>query len=332
MTMQKYFKDKTVLVTGAAGFLGSHLVERLLELGAKVIGVDNFLTGRKQNLAAFEENTSFTFIEADATQPPTEYLPDVTIDAVLHFASPASPPAYQRMPVETYLINSIGTHNLAQYLLDKNPEARLLFASTSEVYGDPQVHPQPESYWGNVNPNGVRACYDESKRMGETICGVHFRDFSLDTRLVRIFNTYGPRMNPEDGRVIPNFVMQALRGEKITIYGEGTQTRSYCYVTDLVEGILTFLSKDNLAGETINIGNPDEYTVKQTADIINQQVSQVQQREKLEFIHLPLPKDDPTQRQPDITKAKKLLEWQPSVSFEEGLKKTIAYFNSEVSI
>lgn len=322
--MDNYLSDKTVLLTGAAGFLGSHLVDSLLESDAKVIGVDNLITGRVTNLDQALKNSNFTFIEANASQTPHDYLPENTkIDLVLHFASPASPPRYQKFPVETYLVNSMGTHNLLQYLLETNNQARFVYASTSEIYGDPKVHPQTEDYWGNVNPNGVRSCYDESKRLGESICGVHARNFEMDVRIVRIFNTYGPRIDPDDGRVIPNFIKQALADEPLAIYGDGTQTRSYCYVDDLVDVILKYASAEGLIRETINIGNPEEHTVKETAEIVAKVVGI-----KPKYETKPLPKDDPTRRQPDISKAKKLLGWEPKVSFEEGLKRTVESFRN----
>lgn len=332
--MLDYLNGKTILLTGAAGFLGSNLVKRLLPLGATVIGVDNLITGRIENLRDLLDESkvskveNFEFISADVSQPVTNYLgTDKKVDLILHFASPASPPRYQAHPVETYLVNSIGTHYLAEFLKEHNPEGRLLFAGTSEAYGDPQVHPQPETYWGNVNPNGERSCYDESKRMGETVCGVFNRDFGIDTRIVRIFNTYGPNMDPSDGRVIPNFAMQALRNEPLTIYGDGTYTRSYCYVDDLVEYILRFASKEGLNGETINIGNPQEYTIMQTAELVHKAVNP---ESELNIEHKPVPSDDPTRRKPDISKAKELLEYEPQVSFEAGLSKTVEYFKTLV--
>ncbi len=332
--MQKsYFSNKTILVTGAAGFIGSHLSAKLIELGANVIGVDNLITGSQENIEAIISSESaaekFTFVKADVNQPPESYLPENTqLDAVFHLASPASPDRYQENPRLTYLVNSWATHQLLDFLLATNQEARFLFASTSEIYGDPLQHPQTEDYWGNVNPNGVRSCYDEAKRLGETICGVHQRDYGMDVRIVRIFNTYGPRMDIDDGRVVPNFIKHALADEKLPVYGDGSQTRSYCFVDDLVDGLLSMISEDGLSGETVNLGNPDEYTVLQTAEIIKRIASgNFSAEEDLEY-H-PLPKDDPTRRKPDISKAQTLLSWQPSVDFEEGLKKTVEYFKKK---
>ena len=336
---EHYLKNKTVLITGAAGFIGSHLVDKCLELGAIVIGVDNFITGRKINLKHLDENANFYLVEADVSQTSEEYLelaleqlqisrPEAAkIDVLFHLASPASPPAYQKQPIATYLVNSLGTHNLLSFIQSQFPEARFVFASTSEVYGDPEVHPQSESYWGHVNPNGLRSCYDESKRLGETICGTFQRLYQMDIRIARIFNTYGPRMRPDDGRILPNFINQALKKEPLTVYGDGKQSRAYCYVSDLVNGLIDLASIDNLAGETINLGNPDEYTVLQTAllvqKIINSEIA------KCDVVFRDLPLDDPTRRQPDITKAQKLLNWQPKIEFRDGLAKTIEYFKKE---
>lgn len=322
--MENFWTNKKVLVTGAAGFVGSHLSETLLAKGAIVYGVDNLLTGRKENIASFAQNQNFTFIQADVIKKPKEYLPaDVIFDVILHFASPASPPRYQAHPVATYLVNSVGTHNLLQYLKETFSRGRFLFASTSEIYGDPQVHPQTEEYWGNVNPNGIRSCYDEAKRMGETICGVHSRDFKMDVRIVRIFNTYGPRIDPTDGRVIPQFITEALANQPYSIFGDGSQTRSYCYISDLVDGILKLAASENGTGQTINLGNPQEFTVKQTAEEIH---ALIHPDTEFKANFKPLPKDDPTRRKPDISRATELLQWQPTVSLQEGLTKTIEFF------
>ncbi|NCN45140.1 MAG: NAD-dependent dehydratase [Candidatus Pacebacteria bacterium CG10_big_fil_rev_8_21_14_0_10_36_11] len=321
--MTDRFNGKKVLVTGAAGFLGSHLVETILNEGGLVMGVDNFLTGNADNLAEIESE-NFAFVEADVIQPAGNYLQGEVFDYIFHFASPASPPWYQKYPRETYLVNTVATDNLLQYMQATNPLGTFVFAGTSEAYGDPLEHPQRETYWGNVNPNGVRSCYDESKRLGETICGVFNRDFQLDTRIVRIFNTYGPRIGADDGRVIPSFIMSALKNEPMTVFGDGSQTRSYCYVSDLVEGILRLATNPSARGETVNIGNPGEFTVKDTAEIIWRAVYEESSVAKIEFRQLP--GDDPTRRKPDISKAQQLLQWEPQVSFEEGLRKTVAWF------
>lgn len=322
----EYFKDKTIVVTGAAGFLGSHLTDALLAASATVIGVDNLVSGSTNNIRHLEGNQSFSFIQADVITAPPSYLPaDVKVDCILHFASLASPPGYQAKPIETYLVNSLATHNLLQYLKNTNPTGRFLFASTSEVYGDPLEHPQKETYWGNVNPNGKRSCYDEAKRLGETICGVHERDLGMDVRIVRIFNTYGPRMDINDGRVVPNFIKEALAGQKLSVYGDGSQTRSYCYVGDLVKGILMLASGENLKGSTINIGNPGEFTVLDTAKII-WKVIHGDTEPQIEF--QPLPSDDPMKRKPDISLAQQRLGWAPSVDFTDGLQQTVRYFQN----
>jgi len=266
-----WLKEKSVIVTGGAGFIGSHLCERLLNEGAKVTAIDNFITGQPKNIEQLKTNPNFTFIEADVTQAPESYFLNIkTIDLVLHFASPASPPKYQAKPVETYLVNSLATHQLLQYLVKNHPQAKFLFASTSEVYGNPLEHPQKETYWGNVNPNGMRSCYDEAKRLGETICGVHQRDLGMDVRIVRIFNTYGPRIDLDDGRVIPSFVKELKAGGPLTVYGDGSQTRSFCYVDDLVEGILRLATSKDGNGKTVNLGNPGEFTILDAAKVIQE--------------------------------------------------------------
>lgn len=322
--MGSFYQGKHAVVTGAAGFIGSHLVDALLEAGTRVTGIDNFITGRKQNLAHLDDNENFKLITSDVSGNPEDFMsPDA--DLVFHLASPASPPGYQEHPVETYLVNSIGTHNILQYLLLNNQDARFLFASTSEVYGDPKEHPQKESYFGNVNPNGERSMYDEAKRFGEMVCGVHQRSFGLDTRIVRIFNTYGPRMDPKDRRSLVEFIVHTLRSENISIYGNGKQTRSYCYVSDLVAGIMAMMTSEKTKGETVNLGNPHEQTM---LDLIKsvEKVSGL----KAEIKYVPARPDDPLRRQPEISKAKKLLNWEPTISIEEGLARTLAYFKQEV--
>jgi len=318
----QFFQQKKVVVTGGAGFIGSHLTELLIELGASVTVIDNFLTGSRKNI----EHLSCQVIEADVSQPAELYMPaDFVPDMIFHFASPASPPKYQAHPIETYQVNSFGTHHLLQYLHKHNPQARFLFASTSEVYGDPEQHPQQETYWGNVNPNGIRSCYDEAKRLGETICGVHQRDLGMNVRIIRIFNTYGPRMDLEDGRVIPDFIKQGLSGQPFKVFGDGTQTRSYCYVSDLVDGILLMMASDQTNGETVNLGNPGEFSISDTLKVVVDVLASFTTKIP-EVRYLPLPKDDPRRRRPDITKAEQLLHWTPAVSFHDGLKMTIASF------
>lgn len=321
--------QKQVLIAGSAGLIGSHLAEALLAQDYYVVGVDNLITGKKSNLTEFIAHPNFRFVELDVTQNLSELeqsLPE-NFEMVFHLASPASPPWYQKYPRETYLANSVGTDNLLLLLMQNNRAGRFIYASTSEVYGDPQQHPQTESYWGNVNPNGVRSCYDESKRLGETICGVFSRLHAIDTRIARIFNTYGPRLDAADGRIISNFINQAIHGEKLTIYGNGSQTRSYCYVADLVNGLIKLATEPTAKNRTVNLGNPEEMTVAETARSVYRAVHQTTAEPELEF--LPLPSDDPVKRRPDISLANSLLGWQPTTPFSEGIAKTIEWFRSQ---
>ncbi len=303
-----------VLVTGGAGFLGSHLCERLLREGHSVIAMDNLITGSTDNIAHLADHEHFRFVRHDVTN--YIYLQG-PLDAILHFASPASPVDYLELPIQTLKVGSLGTHNALGLALAKG--ARILLASTSEIYGDPLVHPQQESYWGNVNPIGPRGVYDEAKRFSEAMTMAYHRAHGVDTRIVRIFNTYGPRMRLNDGRVVPNFIKQALHGEPLTVYGEGNQTRSFCYVTDLVDGIYRLLMSNEV--DPVNIGNPAELTILQFAERINAIIGN-----KAGIIHKPLPKDDPQQRQPDITRARTILGWEPAVTLDAGLAPTIDYF------
>ena len=308
-----------ILVTGGAGFIGSHLCERLLGEGNEVICIDNFLTGSPDNIAPFLGNQRFQFIQQDVTN--FIYVPG-KLDAILHFASPASPIDYLEKPIQTLKVGSLGTHKVLG--LAKEKKARILLASTSEVYGDPLVHPQKEDYWGNVNPIGPRGVYDEAKRFAEAITMAYQRYHGVTTRIVRIFNTYGPRMRKEDGRVVPNFIAQALRNEDVTVYGDGGQTRSFCYCTDLVEGILRLLWSDY--PNPVNIGNPREMTVLQFAKLIIELTGS-----KSKIVYKELPVDDPKVRQPDITLARKVLnDWQPVVPVEDGLKRTIEFFQGKM--
>lgn len=302
------------LITGAAGFLGSHLCDRFLAEGHEVVGMDNFITGSPRNIAHLQSETRFEFVEHDVT----EFVAVVgELDGVLHFASPASPVDYLEMPIPTLKVGSLGTHKTLG--LAKAKGARYLLASTSEVYGDPQVHPQPESYWGHVNPVGPRGVYDEAKRFAEAMTMAYHRFHGMQTRIVRIFNTYGPRMRPEDGRVVSNFVVQALRGEPLTVYGDGSQTRSFTYVDDLVEGIFRLFFSDRV--EPTNIGNPGEFTVRELADLVLEMTGS-----QSDITRLPLPTDDPKVRQPDITNARNALGWEPLISLRAGLERTIPYF------
>ncbi|OLC86367.1 MAG: NAD-dependent dehydratase [Gemmatimonadetes bacterium] len=308
-----------VLVTGAAGFLGSHLVDKFLALGYEVLGMDNLITGSPANLEHVSSHARFRFANQDVTR----YIEvEGPLDGVLHFASPASPVDYLELPIQTLKVGALGTHKALGLALAK--QARLLLASTSEVYGDPLVHPQPESYWGNVNPVGPRGVYDEAKRFAEALTMAYHRYHDLDTRIVRIFNTYGPRMRPNDGRVVSNFIVQALRGEPLTIYGDGSQTRSFCYVDDLIEGIVRLFERGT--PEPTNLGNPHEFTVRQLADRVLQLTGS-----KSQIVQRPLPVDDPRVRQPDISYARRTLDWEPTVRLEEGLRRTIEYFRGVVA-
>jgi UDP-glucuronate decarboxylase len=306
-----------VLVTGGAGFLGSHLCDRLIGQGHDVLCLDNFFTGRKQNIEHLLGNAHFELIRHDVIDPFK-----FEVDRIYNLACPASPPHYQYNPIKTTKTSVMGAINCLG--LAKRVKARVFQASTSEVYGDPAVHPQPESYWGNVNPIGRRSCYDEGKRCAETLFFDYHRENGVDIRVVRIFNTYGPRMNPDDGRVVSNFIVQALRGENITVYGDGSQTRSFCYVDDLIEGFLRLMEQSETVGP-VNIGNPGEFTMLELAEVVLKQVGG-----KSKIVHKDLPADDPKQRQPDITLAKKYLKWEPKGPLAEGIGKTIEYFRSEV--
>lgn len=305
-----------VLVTGVAGFLGSHLADRFLAEGHSVVGLDNFITGHADNIAHLSGHERFEFMRHDISNY-TYVAGD--LDGVLHFASPASPVDYLEWPIQTLKVGSLGTHNAVGIATHK--KARFFLASTSEVYGDPLVHPQPESYWGNVNPVGPRGVYDEAKRFAEAMTMAYHTYHGVDTRIIRIFNTYGPRMRPRDGRVVSNFIVQALNGEPITLYGDGSQTRSFCYVDDEIDGIYKlFMHGDSTP---TNIGNPVEYTVKQLAEIVVELTGT-----KSEIVHQPLPVDDPKVRQPDISKARATLGWEPQVDVREGVRRTIEYFRT----
>jgi len=307
-----------VVITGGAGFLGSHLTDRYLRDGAEVVAIDNLCTGARSNLNEAAENPRFTFVEADASEPLPVSGP---VDLVLHFASPASPIHYTRLALETLAVNSIGTAHACD--LAERSGARLLYASTSEVYGDPLVHPQPETYWGNVNSAGERACYDEGKRFGEALITTRVRLGRLDARLVRIFNTYGPRIAENDGRVVPNFIAQALSGRALTVYGNGNQTRSFTYVDDLVEGIVRLAAHNDARGAIVNVGNPEETTIAAFAEIVAELAGVPFVREDR-----PLPPDDPTRRKPDITRARELLGWSPQTPVREGIARTLAWWRA----
>jgi nucleoside-diphosphate-sugar epimerase len=307
-----------VVITGGAGFVGSHLVDRFLDDGHEVVAIDNLATGALQNLEDASENPRLTFMRADACQP----LPvRGKVDAVLHFASPASPVHYARLALETLAVNSTGTAHACD--LAERTGARLIFASTSEIYGEPAVHPQPESYWGNVNPTGERACYDEAKRFGEALVATRVRHGSLDGRIVRIFNTYGPRMSADDGRAIPNFIAQALAGRALTVYGDGRQTRSFTYVDDLVDGIVLLAGHAAARGAIVNLGNPEEVSIADVAEAI---ANAAGTGFRLEYG--PLPADDPSRRKPDITRARTLLGWEPKIPLHAGIARTLSWWRT----
>lgn len=306
---------KRVLVTGGAGFLGSHLCDKLVQMGNDVICLDNLFTGSKDNIRHLLQNPYFEFVRHDVTEPLY-----VEVDQIYDLACPASPQHYQYNPIKTAKTSVLGAMNMLG--LAKRVKARILLASTSEVYGDPMVHPQPENYRGNVNTIGIRACYDEGKRMAETLFFDYHRQHNVDIRVIRIFNTYGPRMNPADGRVVSNFIVQALKGEDITIYGDGCQTRSFCYVGDLIEGMVRMMENDTFTGP-VNLGNPHEFTMMELAEMIIGLIGS-----KSKIVYMPLPADDPTKRKPVIELAKEKLDWKPIISLENGLKQTIDYFKS----
>lgn len=312
-----------ILITGGAGFIGSHLCERLLAEGEEVICLDNFFTGRRKNVFHLLDNPRFELLRHDVIEPIL-----LEVDQIYNLACPASPIHYQYNPVKTVKTSVMGMINMLG--LAKRVRARILQASTSEIYGDPEVHPQSESYWGNVNPIGIRSCYDEGKRIAETLMMDYHRQNNVDIRIARIFNTYGTRMLEMDGRVVSNFIVQALRGEPLTIYGTGEQTRSFCYVDDLIEGLIRLMNADGIH-DPVNLGNPSEFTIKELAEEVKRICGS-----SVEIKYLPLPQDDPRQRKPDITRARQLLSWEPQIPLREGLKKTVAYFaerkNSQVSI
>ena len=309
-----------IMVTGGAGFIGSFLCERLLDQGAEVLCVDNFFTGTRSNVAHLMDNPRFELMRHDVTFPLF-----VEVDQIYNMACPASPIHYQFDPVQTTKTSVHGAINMLG--LAKRTKARILQASTSEVYGDPEIHPQEESYWGNVNPIGPRSCYDEGKRCAETLCFDYHRQHGVEIKVARIFNTYGPRMHPNDGRVVSNFIMQALRGEDITIYGDGSQTRSFCFVDDLVDGLIGLMNTDTGVTGPINLGNPGEFTIKELAELVIEMTGT-----SSKLVQKPLPQDDPRKRKPDITRARDTLGWEPQVKLRDGLEKTIAYFKEKLNI
>jgi dTDP-glucose 4,6-dehydratase len=313
---------KRALVTGGAGFIGSHLVERLLSRGYRVVALDNFITGSPDNIAHLEGDPNFTFLRYDVTLPIYQRGP---FDVILHFASPASPIDYLKHQIHTMKADSLGTLNTLGMAKEKG--SRYVFASTSEVYGDPDVHPQDESYWGRVNPIGPRSVYDEAKRFGEALCMAYHRVHRVDVRIARIFNTYGPRMRIDDGRVVPNFLTHALTGKPLVIYGDGSQTRCFCFVDDLVDGIMKLVETDGISGEVFNLGSTEEHTVRELADIVLELTGAGSSLERG-----PLPQDDPTRRKPDIGKAGRVLRWKPRVPLEEGLGRTVKWFREKLGI
>lgn len=313
LQMDNYHR-KRILITGGAGFLGSHLCERLLNEGNEIFCLDNFFTGTKENVAHLIDSPYFEIIRHDV-----EFPLHLEVDEIYNLACPASPPHYQHNPIHTNKTSVLGAINMLG--LAKRQNAKIMQASTSEVYGDPHVHPQTEDYWGNVNPIGIRSCYDEGKRCAETLFFDYYREHNLKIKVARIFNTYGPNMHPNDGRVVSNFIIQALKGEDITIYGDGSQSRSFCYVDELIDGFIRLMASDDFTGP-VNLGNPVEFTIKELAEKI---IEMTGSKSKLTLN--PLPQDDPKQRQPDITLAKKELNWEPKIKLEQGLKKTIAYFD-----
>lgn len=316
------------LITGGAGFVGSNLVNFLLEKDYDITVIDNLITGHKTNIEPFLERNNFKFIEGDLTKIDLQKeLKEVDFDSIFHLASPASPIQYKKYPIETLMVNSLGTQKLLDYMQKTNSK-KFVLASTSEVYGDPKIHPQTEDYWGNVNPNGIRSCYDESKRFAESMSMTYLRKYDLDVRIVRIFNTYGPNMEKNDGRIISNFITQALQNIPITIYGDGKQTRSFCFVSDLVNGLFQ-MSQKNVKGEVINLGNPNEKTIFEMANLIRELTKS---NSEIVYEELPENADDPKKRQPNITKAKTLLNWEPDVKLNDGLNKTIDYFKHRFNL
>ncbi len=311
-------ESKRVLITGGAGFIGSHLCDFLLAKGFKLVAIDNFITGNPKNIEHLKKNPDFEFIKHDITKP---LEIKGKLDYVLHFASPASPVDYLEFPIQTLKVGALGTHNALG--IAKAKKAVFLLASTSEIYGDPEVHPQKESYWGNVNPIGPRGVYDEAKRFAEALTMAYHRYHKIDTKIARIFNTYGPRIKADDGRVVPTFIVQALKNEPITVFGSGKQTRSFCYVSDLIDGIYKLMMSN--VNEPINLGNSDENTIMEFAKRIIKIT-----KSKSKIVFKPLPVDDPKRRKPDITKAKQLLKWEPKVSLDEGLKKTVEWFRTQI--